>query len=116
MLTLDRRMSPTPANLERRRGLRIKQQRPVKIYEPRTARYYPGQTADISHSGLRLTLPPSTPIVTNNILSLHISSACAFAFKAQMIEARVIWMRRDSEQVVAGLELLSSAAVQSRAA
>src|SRR5882762_6622607 len=95
---LDRRMSPTPANLaERRRGLRIKQTRPVKVYEPRTSRYFPGQTADISLNGLRLTLPLSTPIVAGSILSLHIGSAapsCALASRRQMLEAKVIWLQR----------------------
>jgi len=108
--------SPNEANLERRRGLRIKQERPVKVYEPRTSRYYPGQTADISTSGLRLSLPLSTPIIAGNTLSLHIASSCSFASRRQMVEARVVWMRRDHGQLVAGLELISAAAVQSRAA
>ena len=117
MLTLaDRQSSPTPANPERRRGLRIKQQRPVKLYEPRTARYYPGQTADISASGLRLSLPLSTPIIAGHTLSLHVASHCSFASRSQMVEAKVIWMQREGSQLVAGLELLSSAAVLARAA
>src|SRR5438876_10345479 len=100
MLTLaDGRRSPSPANLaERRRGLRIKQQRPVKVYEPRTSRYFPGQTADISLSGLRLNLPLSTPIIAGHTLCLHVGSAhpnCDFASKRQMIEAKVIWIHRD---------------------
>jgi hypothetical protein len=118
MLTLDRRMSPTPANLaERRRGLRIKQCRPVKVYEPRTSRYFPGQTADISQSGLRLTLPLSTPIVPGNTLCLHIANSnSALASRHQMIEAKVIWLQRTSTQLMAGLELFSTAAIQSSAA
>jgi hypothetical protein len=121
MLTLaDRRPSPSPANLaERRRGLRIKQSRPVKIYEPRTSRYFPGQTADISLNGLRLSLPLSTPIVTGNTICLHLSSPhsnCAFASRTQMIEAKVVWMQRESTQLLVGLELLSTAAIQSSAA
>lgn len=108
--------SAAEANLERRRGLRIKQERAVKLYEPRTARYYPGQTADISASGLRLSLPLSTPIIAGNTLSLHIASNCSFASRRQMVEARVIWMRRESSELVAGLELLSAAAIVSHAA
>ena len=38
---------------ERRRGLRIRQNRPVKVYEPTSARYFGGQTCDISSTGLR---------------------------------------------------------------
>ena len=125
MLTLaDRRRSPSPANLaERRRGLRIKQSRPVKAYEPRTSRYFPGQTADISFNGLRLSLPLSTPIVAGNILCLHIGSpqsSSTLASRRQMIEARVIWIHRDTTnpqgELMAGLELLSAAAIQNSAA
>ena len=119
MLTLaDGRRSPAPANLaERRRGLRIKQSRPVKVYEPRTSRYFPGQTADISVSGLRLTLPLSAPIIAGNTLCLHIANpTCALASRRQMIEAKVIWMLRNDNHLLAGLELLPTAAIQSSAA
>ena len=117
MLTLaDRRQSPSDANPERRRGLRIKQQRPVKVYEPRTSRYYPGQTADISASGLRVSLPLSTPIIAGHTLSLHVASNCSFASRNQMVEAKVIWMQRKGSQLMAGLQLLASAAALVRAA
>jgi hypothetical protein len=117
MLTLThRRPSPPSANPERRRGLRIKQTRPVKLYDPRTSRYFPGQTADISASGLRLNLPLSSPIIPGNTLSLHIASNSSFASKRQMIEAKVIWMQRNNGHLLAGLELLPTAAIQSTAA
>ena len=118
MLTLlDRRHSPSPANsTERRRGLRIKQSRPVKLYEPRTSRYFPGQTADISATGLRLSLPLPTPIIAGNILCLHVGSNSPFASRRQMIEAKVIWMDRTDTHLLAGLELLPTAAIQSSAA
>jgi hypothetical protein len=115
-------MSPTPTNLaERRRGLRIKQTRPVKVYEPRTSRYFPGQTADISANGLRLTLPPSTPIIAGSTLSLHVAVPdCALASRRQMVEAKVVWIQREStdpqSQLTAGLQLLSTAAIQFAAA
>jgi hypothetical protein len=117
MLTLtDRRPSSPATNPERRRGLRIKQERPVKLYEPRTSRYYPGQTADISASGLRLSLPLYTPLTPGHTLCLHIASNSSFASKRQMIEAKVIWMRRTEDHLLAGLELLPMAAIQSHAA
>ena len=116
MTLLNGRPSPAATNPERRRGLRIKQQRPVKLYEPRTSRYYPGQTADISASGLRLRLPLSTPIVVGNTLSLHIASNCSFACRRQMIEAKVIWIHRDNSNLLAGLELLPTAAIAATAA
>ena len=116
MTLLNGRPSPPEDNLERRRGLRIKQQRAVKVYEPRTCRYYPGQTADISAGGLRLSLPLSAPIIAGNILSLHIAANCSFAARRQMVEAKVVWMRRDERELLAGLELLSASAVLSNAA
>lgn len=119
MLTLlDGRPSPTSTNpIERRRGLRIKQERPLKIYEPRSSRYYPGQTADISLSGLRVTLPNFTPLIPGSTLCLHIAHATsALASKHQMIQAKVIWTQRDETQLTAGLELVSTAAIQASAA
>ena len=47
---------------ERRRGLRIRQSRPVKVLEPLTARYIGGQTRDVSSTGLRIELPASAAI------------------------------------------------------
>ena len=117
MLTLlNGRPSPTESNPERRRGLRIKQERPVKLYEPRTARYYPGQTADISASGLRLSLPLATPLIPGHTLCLHIASNSSFASKRQMIEAKVIWTHRTDQSLFAGVELLPTAAIQAHAA
>ncbi len=124
MLTLaDRGKQGTPAMTERRRGLRIRQCRPIKVYEPRTARYFPGRTADISATGLRVKLPLSVPLIPGSILSLHIGTDKAgntLAPRCHMTDARVIWTRRDSAsplgQLLAGLELLSTAAIQVEAA
>ncbi|HEV8606273.1 MAG TPA: PilZ domain-containing protein [Tepidisphaeraceae bacterium] len=125
MLTLvEGRETPTPANLaERRRGLRIRQCRPVKVYEPRTSRYFPGRTADISANGLRLKLPLSTPVLAGSTLCLHIGldkPGDTLASRRHMLDARVIWTRRDNNgaegQLTAGLELLATAAIQVHAA
>jgi hypothetical protein len=116
MTLLNGHGSPPATNLERRRGLRIRQQRAVKVYEPRTSRYYPGQTADISAGGLRLTLPLSTPLIAGNTISLHIDSVCSFAARRHMVQARVIWMHRNESAVMVGLELLTTSAIQSAAA
>src|SRR6266567_3345306 len=110
---------PSSPSNERRRGLRSKHSRPVKIYEPQSSRYFPGQTADISATGLRLTPPLSTPLIPGNVLSLHIGSphsTSTLASRRQMLEAKVIWMHRDRSELVVGLELLSTAAIQSSAA
>jgi len=120
MLTLAQPIAPkSNSNAERRRGLRIRQCRPVKVYEPRTSRYFPGRTADISASGLRLNLPLSIPIIPGSILSLHVDlnkPGDSIASRRQMQEARVIWTRREQDSLITGLELLHSAAIQSSAA
>jgi PilZ domain len=122
MLTLATKTAPenSPTAAERRRGLRIRQCRPVKIYEPRTSRYFPGRTADISATGLRLSLPLSVPIIPGSTVSLHIGMdkpGDALATRRHMLDARIIWTRRDQSdgQLIAGLELLTSAAAQAAA-
>src|ERR1700728_3619434 len=41
------------SGIERRRGLRIQQNRPIKVYEHTASRYFGGQTQDVSSTGLR---------------------------------------------------------------
>jgi hypothetical protein len=53
--------NPAATGVERRRGLRIAQNRPIKVYEPSIARYFGGQTQDVSATGLRIELPMSSP-------------------------------------------------------
>jgi hypothetical protein len=109
--------------LERRRGLRIRQSRPIKIFEPCVARYFPGQTQDISSTGLRVELPLSTPLRPGKMLNVHVGlndSGQSLANRRQMIPARVIWIDRDSRQslnrLVAGVEFLATVAAQVDAA
>jgi len=108
---------------ERRRGLRIRQRRPVKVFEPTVARYFPGHTQDISATGLRLELPAAAPVRPGKVLSIHVGlgeQEQRLASRHQMLEARVIWVRRDASparaSLTAGLEYLSSAAAQVDAA
>src|SRR3954470_20619923 len=91
----------TPANSteavpdERRRGLRIRQSRPVKIFEPTTARYFAGQTCDVSSTGLRVELPPSMPVRTRNVINIHVGLSEAgepLANRRSMLPARVVWL------------------------
>ena len=80
---------------ERRRGLRIQQHRPVKVFEPSAARYFPGQTEDVSATGLRLELPLSAPVIPGKLLSIHVGlseSGSALANRRSMIPARVVWV------------------------
>jgi hypothetical protein len=60
------------AGSERRRGLRIRQHRPVKVLDPLASKYFGGQTQDISATGLRLELPAWTPLRMGQTLSVHV--------------------------------------------
>lgn len=108
---------------ERRRGLRIRQSRPVKIFEPTTSRYFGGQTQDISSAGLRIELPNSAAITPGKVLNVHVGLNDAgqmLANRRQMIPARVVWVDRPriagAAYVSAGLEFLSAIAAQVDAA
>lgn len=107
--------------LERRRGLRIRQNRPVKVFEPTLSRYFGGQTEDISANGLRIELPMSAPIREGKILNILVGLSSAgqtLANRRQMLPARVIWIDRSSNstKVLAGIEFLASVAAHADAA
>src|SRR5687768_16599655 len=57
---------------ERRRGLRIRQHRPVKVFEPTLGRYFGGRTEDISATGLRIEVPTSALIREGTLLNVHV--------------------------------------------
>ncbi len=108
---------------ERRRGLRIRQSRPIKVYEPTVSRYFPGQTEDISATGLRIELPVSTPISTGRVLDIHVGAdetGHSLAHRRHMMSARVIWIDRLSSvlrgRLVAGVEFIAGIAAQANAA
>jgi PilZ domain-containing protein len=107
---------------ERRRGLRIRQHRPVKVYEPGAGRYFGGQTEDISATGLRLELPAWVPVRIGATLSVHVGLSRhgeTLANRRQMIPARVVWVNRSggrSGLLEAGVEFLSSIAAHLDAA
>jgi hypothetical protein len=100
---------------ERRRGLRIEQSRPVKIFEPTLARYYGGRTYDISVTGLRLEMPISTPLRPGSVIHVHVGagdSGEGLGYRRNMVPVRVVWVDRDSSQdsptLTAGVELVAS--------
>ena len=108
---------------ERRRGLRIRQNRPVKIFEPAAARYYGGQTEDVSTTGLRVELPASAPLSEGEVLNIHVGPnqlGQALANRRHMMPARVVWVDRNAAmrtgRLMAGVEFLSSIAAQLHAA
>ncbi len=108
---------------ERRRGLRIRQLRPIKVLEPTSSRYFGGQTEDISSTGLRIELPASMPVRPGTVLSVHIGANTegqALANRRQMIPAKVVWVDRRSKfdhgRLDAGIEFLASIAAHLDAA
>ena len=101
---------------ERRRGLRVRQNRPVKIYEPVGARYFGGQTEDISATGLRIELPAFATVREGETLSIHVGlnhKGESLANRRQMLQARVVWVRRSRSRgsrpgtLEAGVEFLT---------
>ncbi len=107
---------------ERRRGLRIRQHRPVKVFEPGVGRYFGGQTEDISATGLRLELPLWATVRPGETLSIHVGLSRkgeSLANRRQMIPARIVWVHRAAGRrayLEAGVEFLSSIAAHLDAA
>src|SRR3954468_14766965 len=120
MMTLHqpgRRDKEDSSGAERRRGLRISQQRPVKVYEPWSTRYIGGQTHDVSATGLRIEPPVSAPGREGKVRSIHVGLSDhgeSLANRRQMIPARVVWIERRSNaegnpsRLTAGVEFLTS--------
>ncbi len=102
----------TLSESERRRGLRIRQARPIKIYEPTSNRFIGGQTLDISATGLRIELPASTPVREGSPLHIHVGlnqQGESLANRRQMMQARIVWVDRDwnirHPKLTCGIEL-----------
>ena len=104
------------------RGLRIRQNRPVKVYDAGAGRYFGGQTEDISTTGLRIELPMWAPVRPGEVLSIHVGLSRkgeSLANRRQMIPARVVWVNRTAGRracLEAGVEFLSSIAAHLDAA
>ena len=108
---------------ERRRGLRVRQNRPVKVFEPLGSRYFGGQTGDISSTGLRIELPAYAAVRAGETLSIHVGLSRkgeTLANRRQMIPVRVVWVNRDaagtSGKLQAGVEFLANIAARRDAA
>ncbi|MFI5379314.1 MAG: PilZ domain-containing protein [Tepidisphaerales bacterium] len=118
----DAEIEATDEKPERRRGFRIPQDRPVKVYEPAVGRYYGGKTHDLSGTGLRIELPVSTPLVAGRIVNLHIGNyepGESLVADREMVPARVIWLDRNDMvrgRLLAGVQLLKRAAMAMDAA
>jgi hypothetical protein len=108
---------------ERRRGLRIQQNRPIKVFEHTASRYFGGQTQDVSSTGLRLELPRSMPVRPGKLVSIHVgldSAGQPLANRRSMIPARVVWVdrpvQRDARTQAVGVEFMVSISAQLDAA
>ncbi len=123
MLLTGPKLVLTDDGSERRRGLRIRQARPIKIFEPAASRYYGGQTEDVCSTGLRIELPASVPVRPGKMLSVHVGASSdgqSLAHRRQMIPAKVVWVDRrskfDNGRLIAGIEFLASIAAHLDAA
>jgi hypothetical protein len=121
----DRANATEPATIERRRGLRIAQCRPVKVFEPTSARYIPGHTEDVSATGLRIELPVSAPVVPGKLINVHVGLSSlgeTLANRRQMIPAKVVWIDRNNRgsserrTMTLGIEFLAGISAQRDAA
>ena len=108
---------------ERRRGLRVRQQRPVKVFEPLGSRFFGGQTEDISSTGLRIELPAYAAVRAGETLSIHVGLSHrgeTLANRRQMMPVRVVWVSRDpagkSATLEAGVEFMANIAARRDAA
>jgi hypothetical protein len=122
-MTLGLTESSSDNGIERRRGLRVRQSRPIKIFEPSGSRYFGGQTTDVSSTGLRLELPASMPVRPGKVVSVHVGLSATgnpLANRRNMIPARVVWVTRpnsgDAKTIYAGVEFLASISAQLDAA
>jgi len=99
-----------------RRGLRIRQNRPVKVYEPTTSRFFGGQTCDISSTGLRIELPANMPVVQGTVISIHVGlndRGQALVNRRGMMPAKIVWIDRSTgadkrPRLMAGIEFVAS--------
>lgn len=108
---------------ERRRGLRVRQNRPVKILDSSAGRYFGGQTLDVSATGLQIELPVRAPARPGKLLCIHVGlgeTGEALAYRRAMIPVRIVWVRRDPSDsrapMTAGVEFLASIAAHRDAA
>lgn len=109
------------APTERRRGLRILQNRPIKVLDPTAGKYFGGQTRDVSATGLQIELPAQATVRTGEMLNIHVglsSSGESLANRRQMMPARVVWVNRNlvKKIMTAGVEFAANIGAQLDAA
>lgn len=108
------RMAGSEAS-DRRRGMRVELDRPVKLLEPRLRRYIAGRTRDASSNGLKLELPASAPLGAGAQVRVLIGKDgdAAISSEREMLPARIVWVRRGTDaarpRLLAGVELVQAA-------
>ena len=120
MLTLARMIAreddaAAASGSDRRRGIRVRQHRPIKVFEPSGRRFFGGQTLDVSSTGLRIELPLWAPVGPGSPLHVHVGMSdhgSSLANRRQMIPARVVWVDRSADEqsstLFAGVEFTSA--------
>jgi hypothetical protein len=114
---------PEAEGSDRRRGLRIRQSRPIKVYEPTSCRFIGGQTEDVSVTGLRIQMPRSAALREGATVSVHVGLdgvGQPLANRREMMPARVVWVDRQADplgtSLWAGIEWVASLAAHLNAA
>jgi len=112
-----------PSGSERRRGLRVQQERPVKVYAASACRFIAGRTLDVSVTGLRIALPASAPVRPGSMLAIHVGLNRAgepLVNRREMMPAKVVWVENDpdgsSNSLSAGVEFMANIAAHLDAA
>ncbi|HEY0009783.1 MAG TPA: PilZ domain-containing protein [Tepidisphaeraceae bacterium] len=104
----------TPEVAERRRGLRILQDRPVKVFEPAIARFLNGRTRDVSSTGLQLTFDTDLGLRPGRLINIAVGCEAGggpLVNRRSLITACIVWTRPDletEEGMIAGVEFLSN--------
>jgi hypothetical protein len=120
------RMRMSTDTAERRRGLRVRQVRPVKLLDVTAGRTVVGQTLDVSATGLRIELPnigaggDAGGVRVGEVLGIHVGLSRIgerLANRRQMIPVRVVWVSRsDHGPTRAGVEFATAIGAQRDAA
>jgi hypothetical protein len=108
MISEQMRLADTDSVIERRRGLRIEQDRPVKVLNPIGLKYFGGTTRDISSTGLRIEVPLSAPVQAGEELAVHVGLSdrgMSLANRRHMMRARVVWIDRSKGRKTGKMQL-----------
>jgi hypothetical protein len=97
---------------ERRRGLRVRQDRPVKLFDPQSSRFFGGKTCDVSATGLRIELPAFASVRLGETVNVHVGLSSAgqtLANRRSMMPAKIVWVDRSMDgRLEAGVEFTAS--------